>query len=72
MWRPYPVYAGLDMDLKGNDRTYGNGIMIVGDAACFEATATGLGIHTAMISGKIAAGVAADAIGGGRPFSSFP
>jgi flavin-dependent dehydrogenase len=71
MWRPYPVYAGLDMDLKGNDRTYGNGIMIVGDAACFEATATGLGIHTAMISGKIAAGVAADAIGEGDPSAAF-
>ena len=71
MWRPYPIYAALDLEQKGNDRTYGNGILIIGDAAGFEEPASGAGIHTAMISGKMAAEVAADALAEGDPSASF-
>lgn len=71
MWRPYPIYASLDREQKGNDRTFGNGIMIIGDAAGFEATSSGAGIHTAMISAKMAAEVAADALAEGDPSAAF-
>ena len=71
MWRPYPIYASLDREQKGNDRTFGNGIMVIGDAAGFEATSSGAGIHTAMSSGKMAAEVAADALAEGDPSASF-
>lgn len=71
MWRPYPIYASLDREQKGNDLTYGNGMMIVGDAAGFEASATGAGIHTAMLSGRMAAEVAAEAVGEGDPSTAF-
>lgn len=57
--------------MKGNDRTTGNGIMIIGDAAGFEPTGTGMGIHTAMLSGKMAAEVAADAISRGDTSDAF-
>jgi len=71
MWRPYPLYCGLERDMKGNDRTTGNGIMVIGDAAGFEPTGTGMGIHTAMLSGNMAAEVAADAISKGDTSDAF-
>ena len=71
MWRPYPIYAALDREQKGNDRTYGNGIMIIGDAAGFEEPSSGAGIHTAMLSGRMAAEVAADALAEGDPSAAF-
>jgi flavin-dependent dehydrogenase len=71
MWRPYPLYCGLERDMKGNDRTTGNGMMVIGDAAGFEPAGTGMGIHTAMLSGKMAAEVAADAISKGDTSDSF-
>lgn len=65
MWRPYPIYGGLDREQKGMDKTYGNGILIAGDAAGFEASSQGDGIHTAMLSGKMAAEVAVEAVSKG-------
>ncbi len=45
--------------------TYGGGIMLVGDAAGFACPLEAEGIHYAMVSGKIAAEVAAETISSG-------
>ena len=65
MWRPYPTFEGLQGLLRGHDNTYGNGIMIVGDAAGFMATASSAGIPQALLSGRMAAEVAAEAVSKG-------
>jgi electron transfer flavoprotein-quinone oxidoreductase len=65
MWRPYPTFEGLQGILRGHDRTYGNGIMVVGDAAGFMSTASSAGIPQALLSGKMAAEVAAEAVSKG-------
>jgi electron transfer flavoprotein-quinone oxidoreductase len=45
--------------------TYGNGIMLIGDAAGFPCPLEAEGVHYAMLSGKIAAEVAARALSDG-------
>jgi flavin-dependent dehydrogenase len=65
MWRPYPTFEGLQGLLRGHDNTYDNGIMIVGDAAGFMATASSAGIPQALLSGRMAAEVAAEAVSKG-------
>jgi len=71
MWRPYPLYCGMESDMKGNTRTTGNGMMVIGDAAGLMPTGTGMGIHTAILSGKMAAEVAAEAISKGDTSDAF-
>ena len=46
-------------------KTYGNGIMLVGDAAGFPCPLEAEGVHYAMLSGKIAAECAAEAVSSG-------
>lgn len=65
MWRPYPTFEGLQGNLRGYDNTYGNGIMAVGDAAGFMGTGSSAGIPQAMLSGRMAAEVAAEAVSKG-------
>jgi flavin-dependent dehydrogenase len=50
--------------------TYGGGIMLVGDAAGFACPLEAEGIHYAMVSGKLAAEVAAEAISKGDTSAS--
>ncbi|MGP3667139.1 MAG: NAD(P)/FAD-dependent oxidoreductase [Candidatus Bathyarchaeota archaeon] len=52
-------------------KTYGNGIMLVGDAAGFPCPLEAEGIYYAMLSGKIAGEVAAEAVSKGDTSSSF-
>jgi len=65
MWRPYPTFEGLQGNLRGYDNTYGNGILVVGDAAGFMGTGSSAGIPQALLSGRMAAEVAAEAISKG-------
>lgn len=65
MWRPYPTFEGLQGILRGHDNTYGNGIMVVGDAAGFMGTASSAGIPQALLSGRMAAEVAVEAVSRG-------
>nr|MDO8098662.1 NAD(P)/FAD-dependent oxidoreductase [Candidatus Njordarchaeota archaeon] len=46
--------------------TYGNGILLIGDAAGFPCPLEAEGVHYAMLSGKIAAEVAAEAMSSGE------
>ncbi len=62
MWRPYPTFEGLQGLLRGHDNTYGNGILVTGDAAGFMGTASSAGIPQALLSGRMAAEVAAEAL----------
>jgi electron transfer flavoprotein-quinone oxidoreductase len=71
MWRPYPTFEGLQGILRGHDNTYGNGIMVVGDAAGFMGTASSAGIPQALLSGRMAAEVAAEAVSKGDASKNF-
>ncbi|MCX8175814.1 MAG: hypothetical protein N3E48_01110, partial [Candidatus Bathyarchaeota archaeon] len=52
-------------------KTYGNGIMLVGDAAGFPCPLEAEGIYYAMLSGRIAGEVAAEAVSKGDTSASF-
>jgi flavin-dependent dehydrogenase len=70
MWDVCPIYAGL----IPRDRLmpwHGDGMLIVGDAAGFEASAFGDGVPNAWFSADIAAGVAIEAIAAGDASAAF-
>jgi len=64
MWDVCPIYAGLIPETRGMP-IYGDGLIIVGDAAGFEASAFGDGVPNAWFSAEIAAEVAVDAVRSG-------
>jgi hypothetical protein len=61
LWDVCPIYAGLIRKMREMP-IYGDGILIIGDAAGFESTAFGDGVPQAWISADIAADVAIEAI----------
>lgn len=65
------INAGLTPVGGPLEKTYGNGFMIVGDAASFIDPLTGGGIYTAMLTGKLAAETAAEAIEAGDTSENF-
>lgn len=71
--------AELDGDIKGwslpiasyHRKNYGNGFLLIGDAAGLIDPLTGEGIGNGMISGRIAAGIATEAIDNNDPSEKF-
>jgi electron transfer flavoprotein-quinone oxidoreductase len=61
MWDICPIYAGLIPEMLRMP-IYGDGLLILGDAAGLEASAFGDGVPNAWFSAEIAAEVAIDAI----------
>ena len=61
LWDVCPIYAGLLEETRGMP-IYGDGMLIIGDAAGFEASAFGDGVPNAWFSADIAAKVAIDAV----------
>jgi flavin-dependent dehydrogenase len=61
LWDVCPIYAGLLEETRGMP-IYGDGMLIIGDAAGFEASAFGDGVPNAWFSADIAARVAIDAV----------
>jgi electron transfer flavoprotein-quinone oxidoreductase len=70
MWDVCPIYAGLIPETRGMP-IYGDGMLIIGDAAGFEASAFGDGVPNAWFSADIAADVAIEALGAGDTSRSF-
>ena len=70
LWDTCPLYAGLFPEML-NMKSYGNGILVVGDAAGLEAAAIGDGIPNAWISADMAADVAIEAIKSGDLSSEY-
>ncbi|MCJ7652565.1 MAG: NAD(P)/FAD-dependent oxidoreductase [Actinobacteria bacterium] len=61
LWDVCPIYAGL-LEETREMPIYGDGLLIIGDAAGFEASAFGDGVPNAWFSAEIAAGVAIEAV----------
>ncbi|MEN6475360.1 MAG: NAD(P)/FAD-dependent oxidoreductase [Syntrophaceae bacterium] len=61
-WMPHPSNAG---------KTYGDGVLLVGDAGGFPCPLEAEGVWHACVTGKIAAEVAAQAISTGNPSRDF-
>ncbi len=70
MWDVCPIYAGLIPETRRMP-FYGDGMLITGDAAGFEASAFGDGVPNAWFSADIAAGVAIEAVEAGDASASF-
>ena len=70
MWDVCPIYAGL-LPRTRQMPIYGDGMLITGDAAGFEASAFGDGVPNAWFSADIAAGVAIEALAAGDSSASF-
>jgi electron transfer flavoprotein-quinone oxidoreductase len=70
MWDVCPIYAGLIPETR-NMPVYGDGMLIIGDAAGFEASAFGDGVPNAWFSADIAADVAVEALNAGDTSASF-
>lgn len=64
MWDICPIYAGLIPEMREMP-IHSDGLLIVGDAAGFEAAAYGDGVATAWFSADIAGEVAIDALNAG-------
>ena len=65
LWDVCPIYAGL-LEETRKMPIYGDGMLIIGDAAGFEASAFGDGVPNAWFSADIAAKVAIDAVRNGN------
>jgi flavin-dependent dehydrogenase len=70
MWDICPIYAGLIPEMRSMP-IYGDGYLILGDAAGLEASAFGDGVPNAWFSAEIAADVAVDAINAKDTSKSF-
>jgi electron transfer flavoprotein-quinone oxidoreductase len=70
MWDVCPIYAGLIPETRSMP-IYGDGMLIIGDAAGFEASAFGDGVPNAWFSADIAADVAIEALNAGDTSRSF-
>ncbi|MBK5093954.1 MAG: NAD(P)/FAD-dependent oxidoreductase, partial [Actinobacteria bacterium] len=69
LWDVCPIYAGL-LEETREMPIYGDGLLIIGDAAGFEASAFGDGVPNAWFSAEIAADVAIEAVRRGDNSSS--
>ncbi|MBN2283009.1 MAG: NAD(P)/FAD-dependent oxidoreductase [Deltaproteobacteria bacterium] len=69
-WDVCPIYAGLIREMREMPY-FGDGMLIIGDAAGFESAAFGDGVPSAWFSADIAAGVALEAIKAGDTSRSF-
>ena len=69
LWDVCPIYAGL-LEETREMPIYGDGLLIIGDAAGFEASAFGDGVPNAWFSAEIAADVAIEAVRRGDISSS--
>ncbi len=65
-----PIYAGLDRRIREMP-IYGEGMLIIGDAAAMESSAFGDGVPNAWFSGAIAGDVAVEAVKAGDASASF-
>ena len=70
MWDICPIYAGL-LPRTRQMPMLGDGMLIIGDAAGFEAAAFGDGVPNAWFSAQIAAEVAIEAVAAGDSSASF-
>lgn len=70
IWDTCPIYAGLFEDQR-NMSTYGDGMLLIGDAAGLRAAAIADGVSSAWISAGIAATVAKEALRAGDTSASF-
>ncbi|MFH1463610.1 MAG: NAD(P)/FAD-dependent oxidoreductase [Pseudomonadota bacterium] len=69
--RPRELQVHLLPWLTDPGRTYGQGVMLVGDAGGFPCPLEAEGVYQAMETGRIAAEVAAEALGAGDPSAAF-
>ncbi len=65
-----PIYAGLDRNVREMP-IFGDGMLIIGDAAAMESAAFGDGVPNAWFSAAIAAEVATEAVKAGDTSASF-
>lgn len=70
IWDTCPIYAGLYPDQR-NMPTFGEGILLLGDAAGLEAAAIADGVPTAWFSAQIAAQTAIESLRAGDTSASF-
>ena len=70
MWDVCPIYAGLVPKTR-HMPIHGNGMLIIGDAAGFEAAAFGDGVPNAWFSADIAADIAIEAIRANNTSKAF-
>lgn len=70
MWDVCPIYAGL-LPCTRQMPFHGDGMLIIGDAAGFEASAFGDGVPNAWFSADIAADVAIEALEAGDTSAAF-
>lgn len=70
MWDVCPIYAGL-LPRTRQMAIHGDGMIVVGDAAGFEASAFGDGVPNAWFSADIAADVAVEALEAGDTSAAF-
>ncbi len=66
MWNTVPLWSSLDRDQKMLEKTYGNGILVAGDAGGFLDSFTCAGFYGAMVSGMLAGEAAAESISKGN------
>jgi flavin-dependent dehydrogenase len=62
MWNTVPLWAALDREKKMLEETYGNGVLIAGDAGGFLDSFTCAGFYGSMVSGMLAGETATEAI----------
>nr|MDO8079302.1 NAD(P)/FAD-dependent oxidoreductase [Candidatus Freyarchaeota archaeon] len=62
MWNTVPLWSALDREEKMLEETYGNGVLIAGDAGGFLDSFTCAGFYGSMVSGMLAGETAAEAI----------
>ncbi len=65
MWNTVPVYAPIELKSSMHQSTYGDGILIAGDAGGFLDSFTCAGFYGAMVSGMLAGETAAETISNG-------
>ncbi len=70
IWDTCPIYAGLYEDMRSMP-TFGDGMLLIGDAAGLEAAAIADGVPSAWFSAEIAAETAIEAMRAGDTSASF-
>ncbi len=62
MWNTVPANPPLDVESSMLQETYGNGVLVAGDAGGFLDSVTSAGLYGAMVSGMLAGETAAETI----------
>ncbi|WP_287155703.1 NAD(P)/FAD-dependent oxidoreductase [Candidatus Solincola tengchongensis] len=70
IWDTCPIYAGLYRDMRSMP-TFGDGVLLIGDAAGLEAAAIADGVPSAWFSAEMAAETAIEALRAGDTGASF-